>query len=139
MFKLAYKIGINGKAIQGCFLEVPSDYTEYEEGAEPIELIEARKVLTSEEINVKFVTITDKHIQAEVQKYNDANGVMFGSIHNCSTYVTVNTYSHQAFCIAIIEWNALVWETVRAFQATATTIPTEAEFQAVLDSVPFNG
>lgn len=87
-----------------------------------------------------FVSMTDTHIQAEVMKYNEANNVMFGSIHNCSTYVTVDTYPHQAFCISILKWNADVWEAVRTYQASQTALgvlPTEAEFQAVLDSVVF--
>lgn len=88
-----------------------------------------------------LVSMTDKHIQAEVEKYNEANNVLFGSIHNCSTYVTLDTYPHQAFCIAIIKWNADVWEAVRTYQASQTelgVLPTEEEFQAVLDSVVFN-
>jgi len=94
---------------------------------------------TSEELlkqaKSNLVNMTDAHIQAEIIKYNEANNVMFGSIHNCSTYVTVNSYPHQAFCISIIQWNADVWETVRAI----ATLPTDEEFQAILDSVVFNG
>lgn len=93
---------------------------------------------TQKQITDNFVIMTDAHIQAEVNKYNEDNNVMFGSIHNCSTYVTVDTYPHQAFCIAIIQWNADIWETVRAFQASATTIPTDEEFKAVLDGVHFD-
>lgn len=88
-----------------------------------------------DQARANFVIMTDAHIQAEVDKYNKDNNVLFGSVHNCSTYIMVDTYPHQAFCIAIINWNAEVWETVRAID----TLPTDEEFQAVLDSVPFNG
>ena len=88
---------------------------------------------------VRFISMTDSHIQAEVDKYNVANGVLFSSIHNCTTYKDVASYPHQAFCQNIIQWNADVWETVRAYQLTLTSIPTDEEFQAVLDGVIFNG
>lgn len=87
------------------------------------------------ELLLYFTGLTEQFIQDKVDDYNTLNGTAFGSVHNCESYSRLPTYTHQVFCEKVWLWSVEVWEAVRAYQATLTAAPTEAEFQAVLDSV----
>ena len=79
----------------------------------------------------------DPHIMKPIIEYNQTNGLRFDSPQNCELWSRDNTYEHQAFCLSAWEYHKNVYKTVRAYQLTATTVPTIEEFQAVLDSVVF--
>ena len=85
----------------------------------------------------EFTSVTTFFIQSKVDQYNAASGTAFGSVHACECYRHDIGYTHQPFCARVWAWNIAVWEAVRLYQATATTIPTDEEFQAVLDGVTF--
>ena len=86
----------------------------------------------------KFTKITNDCIQARVTAYNKANGTSFDNIHNVESYSRKVGYTHQVWCLQAWNWNVEVWEAVRAYQiANSTTIPTDEEFQVVLDSAVF--
>jgi hypothetical protein len=44
---------------------------------------------------------------------------------------------HNAIANKFIEYADNIWKTVRAYQKTTTVVPTDAEFQMVLDGVVF--
>lgn len=88
----------------------------------------------------KFTNTIETFIQHEVEVLNKANSVKFSNIHNCKSYAMTDGYPLQSDCKAITDWAFLtVWIKMRAWQKTLTTIPTDAEFQAELDKVKFNG
>ena len=78
-----------------------------------------------------MVKAVEEYIQSEVNKYNEANGVMFKDIDACAKYTTVPTYTHYQFCVDVITWNVNVWETSRAIEAEVLAgnrqIPTVEE------------
>lgn len=78
----------------------------------------------------------DTLIQDEVNLFNVANNVAFESIHNCKSFSLTDGYFLQAECKAISDWAFLtVWETMRVWEHGLSTIPTEQEFKAKLDSI----
>jgi len=89
----------------------------------------------------KMTIEVEKHIQNEVDKYNKANGTLFASVHNCATYVLVETYPHRQFCVDIVNFNAKVWERARSIEADVVSekreMPSIEEFIAELPV--FNG
>jgi hypothetical protein len=87
-----------------------------------------------------FTNKINEAIQKEVELLNISLGVKYSDIHNCKSYALTPTYEYQAECQAITDWAFLtVWPTMRAWQKTLTAIPTDTEFQAELDKIPFNG
>ena len=56
----------------------------------------------------------EAHIQAQVDAYNDANGLVFTDVKSCALYAQMPSYSHQPFCAAVWDWNVQVWESARA-------------------------
>lgn len=54
------------------------------------------------------------HIQAQVDIYNQANGLVFSDVKSCALYGQIAGYSHQPFCQAVWLWSVNVWETARA-------------------------
>ncbi len=52
-------------------------------------------------------------IQTEVDKYNQANDVLFSDVHSCKSYADMTNYVHQPFCSAVFTWNLDVWEAAR--------------------------
>jgi hypothetical protein len=81
--------------------------------------------------------ITDTYIQSKIDTYNQANGVKFKDIDAFTKYAINTESQHNAIANKFIEYGDNIWKEVRAYQKTATTIPTDAEFQAVLDGVAF--
>lgn len=86
---------------------------------------------------VRLEAVVNAFIFAKVDEYNKANATAFGSIHTCGNYRFDTEYTHQPFCNRVWKWNVQVWEAVRAFFLSATTIPTDKELQDVLDGVEF--
>lgn len=84
-----------------------------------------------------FTLKANDFIQSKIDEYNEANGTAFTNVHNCESYSRVTSYIHQSWCLQVWTWSVNVWEAVRAYQDTASTIPTDAEFQVVLDGVAF--
>jgi hypothetical protein len=80
-------------------------------------IIRRRATSDFEEKIRKFTTTIDDYIQSKIDDYNRVNGVMFANINSIMKYTIDNTYTHFAFCMAIVQWNIDVWETARAIQA----------------------
>jgi hypothetical protein len=100
-------------------------------------MIGLNQVKVMEKAIANFTSVTTQYIESKVQAYNEANGTAFGSVHSCANYKDSLTYSHAPFCKQVWDWNERVWDTVRAYQATATAIPTDIEFKAILDGTVF--
>jgi hypothetical protein len=88
-----------------------------------------------------FTTTIDSYIQSKIDDYNNANGVMFADINSIMKYTIDNTYTHFAFCMAIVQWNIDVWETARAIQqdvlAGNRAEPTTEELLAELPELTY--
>lgn len=84
-----------------------------------------------------FTDITTEYIEAKVQAYNVANGLAFKNIDAFSKYATNPQSVHNVIANRFIVYAEKVWTAVRTYQSTATAIPTEAEFKAILDGVVF--
>jgi hypothetical protein len=81
--------------------------------------------------------ITDAYIQSKIDAYNVENGVKFKDIDSFTKYAINTSSQYYAIANKFIEYADNIWKAVRAYQATATTIPTDEEFKAVLDGVAF--
>jgi len=82
--------------------------------------------------SIKFFTsFVENYIYEPIKNYNEANGTLFESVHNCATYMPVENYPHRDFCIKAVNFNANVWETARVLEKDITDnnkpIPTEEE------------
>mgnify|MGYP007066265781 CR=1 FL=1 len=82
-------------------------------------------------------SMIDPHIMKPITAYNELNGLRFASPQNCKDWMDDDTYEHQAFCISAWNYHKNVYLTIRAYQVSATVIPTDEEFQAVLDGIEF--
>jgi len=84
-----------------------------------------------------FTDITTEYIESKVQAYNQANGLAFKDIDAFTKYA-INTQSiHNVIANRFVVYADKVWAAVRTYQSTATTIPTDIEFKAILDGVIF--
>lgn len=84
-----------------------------------------------------FTDTTTAYIEAKVAEYNAANGLAFKDIDAFTKYAVTPTSVHNAIAIRFINYADRLWNTVRTYQSTATTVPTEEEFKAILASVVF--
>lgn len=87
-----------------------------------------------------FVQFTDAYIQAKIDQWNidnAASGTKFDNIHSFPKYAVIPTDSRYDISVRFLTWNGKVWDALRTYQATLTTIPTDAEVKAVLDAVVF--
>jgi hypothetical protein len=84
-----------------------------------------------------FESITDVYIQSKIDAYNVAHGVKFKDIDALTKYAVNTSSQHNAIANKFIEYADNIWRAVRSYQTTATIIPTDEEFQAVLDGVLF--
>jgi len=84
-----------------------------------------------------FKNKTKAFLQERVDAYNTLYGLDFESVHNCESFSRHQGYTHQVWCGKVFTWSVNVWEVVRDYQDTLTVLPTDEEFQAVLDSVDF--
>ena len=113
------------------------DWIEYTVGQEPAEL----KVLLDAEAQVQlfnhFTSMTDAHISNKITEYNKANEVAFAGADAFTKYAINTSSQHYAIANQFITWIDNVWSAVRTYQATATEVPTDEQFQAVLDAVVF--
>jgi len=85
----------------------------------------------------RFTDLTTEYIEAKVRAYNQSNGLAFKDIDAFSKYAINPLSVHYNIANSFIAYADNVWSTVRAYQATATSVPTDAEFTALLDSVVF--
>lgn len=112
-------------------------FTEYTVGSEPAEL----KALLDADAQVQlfnhFTSLVDATITAKITAYNKANSVAFANADAFTKYAINTSSQHHAIANQFITWIDNLWATARQYQATATEVPTDAEFQAVLDAVVF--
>ena len=92
---------------------------------------------TMKEVIVNFTFVTTQYIESKVQSYNEANSLAFANIDAFAKYAINPLSQHYAIANQFINYADAVWKAVRDYQATATTIPTDIEFKAVLDGVVF--
>ena len=104
--------------------------------------------LTNEQIQKRDIALAEQivksYVQIPIDAYNQANGVNFESVYNCTAYKDVATYPHKTMCIQAIEWNAQVWESARQLQinialGNVAKPATEAEFISHLPPIPVFG
>lgn len=78
-------------------------------------------------------------IQEKVDAYNKANMLSFKDIYTCALYRTVNGYTHQAFCIAIWNWQTSVWEYLRQeLEKVLSNARTEPTIEELVDEININ-
>ena len=63
-----------------------------------------------------MIKVIEDHVQEQVYKYNQENGVLFKNVDSCAKYITVDDYEHVEFCRNIITFNANVWMKAREIQ-----------------------
>lgn len=80
-------------------------------------------------------------IQSKITAYNKANGVAFDNIDACTKYLSVPTYTHYAFCVAVIAWTVEVWETARQLEIDiyAGVVDKPADVDAFISLMPTFG
>jgi hypothetical protein len=93
--------------------------------------------ITLEQSIAHLESTTDTYIQSKIDAYNLANGVKFRDIDAFTKYAVNTASEHNTIANKFIAYADNIWKTIRAYQKTATTIPTDAEFKAVLDEVIF--
>jgi len=75
-----------------------------------------------------MVTAIETLIQARVDTYNEAQGVLFKNVDACAKYLNTPTYTHYQFCNDVIVWQTDVWEAARTIQTDVVagnrTMPT---------------
>jgi hypothetical protein len=101
------------------------------------EQIQAEQLQAMQSLVQRFTDVTTNSIDGKVQAYNKANGLAFKDIDAFTKYAVNTTSVHYAIANQFIAYADRVWTALRTFQATATTVPTEEEFKAVLDGVVF--
>lgn len=84
-----------------------------------------------------FTVMTTEYIESKVQAYNEANGLAFKDIDAFAKYAMNPLSTHYVIANRFINYADAVWNAVRVYQSTATAIPTQEEFQNILDSVVF--
>lgn len=86
---------------------------------------------------LRFESTVDSFIQSKIDTYNKANNVKFKDIDAFTKYAMNTASAHNVIANKFIVYADKIWKAVRDYQATATTIPTDAQFKAVLDGVVF--
>jgi hypothetical protein len=93
--------------------------------------------ITREQAIAHLEDMTFAYIQSKIDTYNLANGVKFRGIDSFTKYAINTSSQHNAIANQFIVYADNIWKAVRAYQKTLTSIPTDAEVQAVLDGVAF--
>lgn len=86
---------------------------------------------------LRFESVVDAFIQSKIDVYNASNGVKFRDIDAFTKYAMNTASTHNVIANKFIVYADKIWKIVRDYQAVATAIPTDVEFQAVLDGVVF--
>jgi len=102
-----------------------------------VEQIQAEQLQAMRSLVQHFTDVTTAYIESKVTAYNQAHGLAFANIDAFTKYAINPLSQHHAIANQFINYADKVWKAVRDYQATATTVPTEAEFKAILDSVVF--
>jgi hypothetical protein len=93
--------------------------------------------ITIEQSIAHFENVTDAYIQSKIDAYSAENGVKFRDIDAFTKYAINISSQYYVIANKFIEYSDNIWRAVRAYQVTVITIPTDAEFQAILDGVTF--
>ena len=102
-----------------------------------VEEVLAEQSAYMESVLQKFTDTTTAYIESKVTAYNVANGLAFKDIDSFTKYAINPLSVHHTIANKFAAYADRVWTTVRNYQATATGIPTDEEFLALLDSVVF--
>jgi len=102
-----------------------------------VEQIQAEQLQAMQSLVQHFTDVTTAYIEGKVTAYNQAHGLAFANIDAFTKYAINPLSQHHTIANQFINYADAVWKAARDYQATAVTIPTDAEFQAVLDAVVF--
>jgi len=101
------------------------------------EQIQTEQLQAMQSLVQHFTDVTTAYIESKVTSYNKAHGLAFANIDAFTKYAINPLSQHYAIANQFINYADKVWKAVRDYQATATTIPADVEFKAVLDAVVF--
>lgn len=119
-------------------IDLGADVAQYESMISEVELNAIPPIAKSmDEVIQHFTDMTTEYIESKVQAYNQSNGLAFVNIDAFPKYAINAASQHHAIANQFIIYADKVWGAVRAYQATLTAIPTDAEFKAILDGVVF--
>ena len=135
--KAYYKLTVEGYSVGQTAKGVGEGAIEYTVGSEPSELKALLDAEAQAELFQHFTGMVDATITAKIQAYNKANGVAFANADAFTKYAINTSSQHYAIANQFITWIDNLWAEARTYQATATTVPTDEEFLAVLDAVVF--
>ena len=130
-----YKLTPEGYSVANT--NVDGTFIEYTVGQEPAELKALMDADAQKQLFNHFTSMVDKTINAKITAYNEANGVAFAGADAFTKYAINVGSQHNAIANKFITWIDTLWATARAYQLSATEVPTDEEFQAVLDAVVF--
>jgi len=105
--------------------------------AKTTEQLQAEQLQAMQSLVQHFTDVTTAYIESKVTSYNKAHGLAFANIDAFTKYAINPLSQHYAIANQFINYADKVWKAVRDYQATATTIPADVEFKAVLDAVVF--
>lgn len=84
----------------------------------------------------EYDIFTVMYIQNKIDAYNTSNGLSFANIDSFVKYTMIQS-DHSAIAVRFITYADSIWKSLRAYQKTLTSVPTEAQVKAVLDNVVF--
>jgi len=102
-----------------------------------VEQIQVEQLQAMQSLVRHFTDVTTMYIESKVQAYNTANGLAFKDIDAFTKYAINSLSQHYVIANKFINYADAIWFAVRTYQATATTVPTDAEFKDILDAVVF--
>ena len=113
------------------------DYERFYNADMSLDTAKILEVTTAKQIS-DGEALVEYHVHEQIVIYNQANGVGFNSVDSCSKYVGQATYTHQPFCISILEFNTMCWVAARLAQTNGSvTLDTTAE--EFIDMLPVFG
>jgi hypothetical protein len=101
------------------------------------EQLQAEQLQAMQSLVQHFTDVTTAYIESKVTAYNKAHGLAFANIDAFTKYAINQLSQHHTIANQFIKYADAIWKAARDYQATATTVPTDVEFKAILDAVVF--
>ena len=115
-------------------------FLDTKDSAKEEDIVRAKEIQAKEMLDnaiTHFTETTSQFIHKKISDYNTDNKIALSSIHSCESYSRVEDYPHKDFCLKVWLWSVKIWVAVRDYQNSMSEIPSDEEFQKVLDSVIF--
>lgn len=115
-------------------IDINGKITEHED------IVVVQEEKTVEQMVAHFEALTNNLIQSKVEEWNEANkasGTKFDSIASFPKYAVIPTDSRHDISVQFLTWNGKLWDALRDWQKTLTEIPTDADWQEVVNGVVF--